>query len=595
MPEHPFNALDPPGFPPVVSRSPDAPVDRRAFLKVAAGLVVLPGVSVQNRTLWASIAPAGDQFAERVEYELSIDPLGVSFSGESAEARSISGMIPGPLLRLREGQEAVIRVTNNLEEQTSLHWHGLLVPFDMDGVPGFSFSGIAPGETFTYRFQVGQAGTYWYHSHSGGQEQQGVYAPIVIDPEGEDPVQYDREHVLVLSDWTDEDPLEVLRNLKGNAAYYNYGKRTVPGFFKELFNDAGATIRDRHMWGRMRMDPTDIADVTGATYTYLLNGQNAEQNWTGLFQAGERVRLRIINAAAMTYYDLKIPGLPMTVIQSDGQDVEPVTVDELPIAVAETYDVIVEPQAGQAYTIFAQTLDRSGFARGTLAEREGVEAPIPPMTARTLRSMQMDGMDMAGMDMPAMDMPPMDMPAPPAIDTTAAMPMDTTAAMPMDHAAAGHEAMAGASMVLPRLEYSHLRALTPNPDVRDPETDMVFRLTGDMERYFWTLNDKKLSDSEPIQLVLGERVRVQFINETMMEHPMHLHGVFMELQNGQERAYAPRKHTINVPPSETVEAHLTFEAAGPWALHCHLLFHMMTGMFARVEVSDRVAETEPPR
>ena len=537
-----------------------------------------PGLGTRPQTLWAVVEPSDDRVVEPAEYDLAITRLGVEFSGNSAVGRSINGMIPGPLLRLREGEEAILRVRNDLDEATSLHWHGLLVPSDMDGVPGFSYDGIDPGETFTYRFRVRQSGTYWYHSHSGGQEQQGVYAPIIIDPAGEDPVQVDREHVIVLSDWTDEDPMEVLRNLKGNGAYYNYGKRTLPQLLKGLFDDPGATVRDRAMWGRMRMDPTDIADVTGATYTYLLNGKNADENWTGLFGAGDRVRLRIINAAAMTYFDLNIPGLVMTVVQADGQDVEPVAVEELRIAVAETYDVVVEPEAGEVYTIFAQSMDRSGYARGTLAESEGLEASIPEMSARPLRTMQMEGMDMptdTSVAMPGMDMPEMD------------MPTDTSAAMPgMDMPGMDPAAMMNGSVVHPKLEYSHLRALSPNVDTREPERDVVIRLTGDMERYFWTLNDKKLSDSDAIQLRVGERVRFQFENETMMEHPMHLHGVFMELQNGQGAAQAPRKHTISVPPFETVEAHLTFDEPGSWAFHCHLLFHMMTGMLVRVEVAE---------
>lgn len=535
-------------------------VDRREFLRVSAALSMGPGLGTRPQTLWAVVEPSDDRVVEPAEYDLAITRLGVEFSGNSAVGRSINGMIPGPLLRLREGEEAILRVRNDLDEATSLHWHGLLVPSDMDGVPGFSYDGIDPGETFTYRFRVRQSGTYWYHSHSGGQEQQGVYAPIIIDPAGEDPVQVDREHVIVLSDWTDEDPMEVLRNLKGNGAYYNYGKRTLPQLLKGLFDDPGATVRDRAMWGRMRMDPTDIADVTGATYTYLLNGKNADENWTGLFGAGDRVRLRIINAAAMTYFDLNIPGLVMTVVQADGQDVEPVAVEELRIAVAETYDVVVEPEAGEVYTIFAQSMDRSGYARGTLAESEGLEASIPEMSARPLRTMQMEGMD---------------------------MPTDTSVAMPgMDMPGMDPAAMMNGSVVHPKLEYSHLRALSPNVDTREPERDVVIRLTGDMERYFWTLNDKKLSDSDAIQLRVGERVRFQFENETMMEHPMHLHGVFMELQNGQGAAQAPRKHTISVPPFETVEAHLTFDEPGSWAFHCHLLFHMMTGMFVRVEVAE---------
>lgn len=544
---------------------------RRDFIKVAAGLTVSAGAGLSPHSLLAAVRGPSPSAPLVVEYDLVVDTRGVRFGDRSAVAPTINDMIPGPLLRLREGQEAVIRVTNNLDEDTSIHWHGLLVPADMDGVPGMSFDGIKPGETFTYRFVVRQAGTYWYHSHTGGQEQQGMYAPIVIEPAGDDPVAYDREYTVVLSDWTHEDPMDVLRNLKGNSAYYNYDKRTLPQFVEGLFDDAGATIRDRMSWGRMRMDPTDIADVTGATYTYLLNGTAPEDNWTGLFRDGERVRLRFINAAAMSYFDVKIPGLKMTVVQADGQDVEPVRVDEFRIAVAETYDVIVEPEGGRAYTIFAQSMDRSGYARGTLAEEQGQEAEVPDFDERPRRTMAM---------MPGMEtMPGMDMSAP---------VMDPS--MPEGgHGAMEHDAM---SMGPKKLAYSDLRALEPNRDLREPTREVVLRLTGDMERYFWTLNDKKLSQSDPIRLRVGERVRLIMTNETMMEHPMHLHGVFMELQNGAPAAFAPRKHTISVPPNRTVEAHLTFDEPGAWAFHCHLLYHMMTGMFARVEVAPTTAEDE---
>ncbi|MDA0312412.1 MAG: copper resistance system multicopper oxidase [Gemmatimonadetes bacterium] len=544
-------------------------IRRRDFIRVAAALTVSAGVSGRPERLWAAIATSDGSSVAPIEYDLVVDQRGVRFGDRSTVAPAINDMIPGPLLRLKEGQEAVLRVTNNLDEDTSIHWHGLLVPTDMDGVPGFSYEGIKPGETFTYRFKVRQAGTYWYHSHSGGQEQQGMYAPLVIDPAADDPVRYDREYTMVLSDWTDEDPMQVLRNLKGDGAYYNYGKRTLPEFVEGLFDDAGAVIRDRTSWGKMRMDPTDIADVTGATYTYLLNGTSPEDNWTGEFRPGERVRLRFINAAAMTFFDVQIPGLKMTVVQADGQDVEPVRVDEFRIAVAETYDVIVQPEGGRAYTVFAQTMDRSGYARGTLAEHPGVQGEIPELDPRPLRTMaMMPGMDhdMSGMDMSA---------------GATAEPMSE-----MDHAAMGHTPAAGG---MKKLNYSDLQALEPNRDVRAPTRDVALRLTGDMERYFWTLNDKKLSQSDPIRLTVGERVRLLMTNETMMEHPMHLHGVFMELQNGGPAAFAPRKHTISVPPNETVEAHLTFEEPGAWAFHCHLLYHMMTGMFVRVEVAPRPA------
>lgn len=532
---------------------------RRDFLKVATALTLTGRLGLHPHSLLAAVRKSDDSAPRRVEYDLIIDRTGFRVDGRHAKAATFNGSLPGPLLRLREGQEAVIRVTNNLDEDTSVHWHGLLVPADMDGVPGFSYDGIKPGETFEYRFTVAQSGTYWYHSHSGAQEQQGLYAPLVVDPAGDDPVAYDREYAIVLSDWTDENPMTVLRNLKGDAGYYNYGKRTLPQFVAGLFDDAGKTIRDRTMWGRMRMDPTDIADVTGATYSYLLNGTSVHDNWTGIFEAGERVRLRFINAAAMSYFDVRIAGLKMTVVQADGQNIEPIDVDDFRIAVAETYDVIVEPEAGRSYTIFAQAMDRSGFARGTLTETHGGEAEIPELDPRPLRTMDM--LEMEGHNTSAIDM---------------------ERASETDHAAMGPDATPTDRR---RLHYRDLRALEPNRDLREPTRDVVLRLTGDMERYFWTINDKKLSQSDPIRLTVGERVRLIFTNETMMEHPMHLHGVFMELQNGAHPAFAPRKHTISVPPNETLEAHLTFDEPGAWAFHCHLLFHMMTGMFVRVEVA----------
>lgn len=547
-------------FPPALSR--------RRFFRISAVFGAMTGLDIRPRSLLAAIEgiEGPTSASSRVSYDLVIDRLGVNITGSNRTAVAINGTVPGPLLRLREGEEVELTVTNRLDEDTSIHWHGLLVPSGMDGVPGISFPGIRPGETFRYRFKVRQSGTYWYHSHSGLQEQQGHYGPLIIEPAGPEPHPCDRDHVIVLSDWTDEDPMQVLRNLKGDGGYYNFGKRTFPQFIQGLIRSPGATIRDRDMWGRMRMDPTDIADVSGAAYTYLMNGRAPRDNWSALFRPDESVRLRFINASAMTYFDVKIPGLRMTIVQADGQDVEPVEVDEFSIAVAETYDVIVQPRAGTAYTIFAQSLDRSGYARGTLAEHEGETAAIPPMDPRPLRTMADMGMaDHSDPAMPGMDMPRMG-----------------------EHA--GHAMPASAR----KLQYADLRAGVPNRDVREPQREVVLRLTGDMERYFWTLNDKKLSESDPIRLRLGERVRLKLVNATMMEHPMHLHGVFMELQNGQAAAHAPRKHTVSVPPFQTVEAHLTFDEAGPWAFHCHLLLHMATGMFVKVIVEDGAAITGRP-
>jgi CopA family copper-resistance protein len=596
-------------------------VSRRRFIKLAGGAAVLVALGSRPRKLvGAQVAPSRALRAGgTVRYDLVIDHLGVRFTGDRASALAVNGMLPAPLLRLREGDDVMINVTNRLDEDTSIHWHGLLLPANMDGVPVLSFGGIRPGETFTYRFPINQSGTYWYHSHSGGQEQKGLYGPIVIEPAGADPYRADRDYVVMLSDWTDDDPERILGNLKKDSDYYNYSRPTLSGFIHDLFNPPkgqtrGAVLDERMMWAKMRMQRTDISDVSG--YTFLLNGKTAEDNWTGVFAPGDRVRLRVINGSSMTFFDLKIPGLRMTVIQADGQDVEPVEVDEIRVAVAETYDVLVEPEAGRAYTIFAQAMDRTGYARGTLAEREGMSAPIPAMDPRPVRTMAdmggMGGMHMghtqadstAGRDTTMMhDMPGMEGMAMPDSSARHAPSRDSTMdhmvmhGISMDHMSTSGPGTGNAP--LPRnlasaglpttpgwrtLMYRDLRARTANADVRSPERDVELRLTGDMQRYFWTINGKKLSESVPIELRRGERVRLTFINETMMDHPMHLHGVFMELQNGAEPAYAPRKHTISVPPATTIETHFTALEPGMWALHCHLLYHMMTGMFARVAI-----------
>ncbi len=613
-----------------VSRSPSdgklAP--RRRFIRTVAGAAVLVALGSRPRVLRAAPLAVRDRGPRslrdlaRPPIDLIIDERGVNFTGERRTGVAANGSIPAPLLRFREGEDVTIRVTNRLDEDTSIHWHGLLVPADMDGVPAFSFPGIKPGETFTYHYRVKQSGTYWYHSHSGGQEPKGLYGPLIIDPAGRDPIQAEREYVVVLSEWSDEDPHEVLGNLKKESDYYNFSRPTLLGFFRNLFNPPkrstrGAVVNERLMWARMRMQRTDISDVSG--FTFLFNGRTPDQNWTGLFAPGERVRLRLINASSMTYFDVKVPGLRMTVVQADGQDVEPVVVDQIRMGVAETYDVIVEPAAGLAYTIFAQAMDRTGYARGTLAEREGASAPIPALDPRPVRTMadmgDMGGMHMEGMDMPGMDMGGMQHGQPEGMHAKgdsasaespmAGMDMDH---MNMDHGTTHDTAMPGMAMApvpvsnapLPKmlesaglpvtpgwrvLRYSDLRACTPNVDLRQPEREVVLHLTGDMERYFWTINEKKLSESEPILLRQGERAKLTFINETMMDHPMHLHGVFMELQNGAEPAHAPRKHTVSVPPAETLVTHLTFHEPGTWALHCHLMYHMMTGMFTRVVVT----------
>lgn len=525
--------------------------------------------------------------------DIRVTEVPVAITGKPSVAVLMNGTLPGPVLRLREGDDLEIRVTNALSEDTSVHWHGLLLPPDMDGVPGISFPGIKPGETFVYRFRLRQSGTYWFHSHSGGQELVGMFGAMVIEPAVGERHRAERDYVVMLSDWHDTPPLKILANLKRDAGYYNYNKRTVTETMHEWFNAPGAEaraaiVRDRLAWGEMRMDPTDLADVTG--YTFLMNGKTSAENWTALFHAGERVRLRFVNAAGMTLFDVKIPDLPMTVVQADGQDVEPVAVEEFRIAPGETYDIVVEPAGGRAYTIFAQSLDRSGYARGSIAAHEGMTAAIPALDPRPLRKLSDMGGAHAGhgegQRAPAeggheghATPAPAPLPAPIASDH-----QSHGAPKPNPHV--GHAAPATSpKAVLPKLSYADLRAVSPDPDHRPPDREVVLRLTGVMERYIWTINDKKLFEAEPIRLRYGERVRITYVNETMMEHPLHLHGVFTGLQNGQG-AYAPLKHTIIVDPGKSVSADFTANEPGAWALHCHLLLHMVVGMFVKVIIDE---------
>ncbi|MCG3117852.1 MAG: copper resistance system multicopper oxidase [Candidatus Manganitrophus sp. SA1] len=579
--------------------------------------------------------------------DLTIAETPFRIDDRTATAHTINGMVPGPLVRLREGQEVTLRVTNRLKEIASIHWHGILLPPEMDGVPGVSFGGIRPGTTFTYRFPLKQSGTYWYHSHSGFQEQLGVYAPMIVDPIEPDPVKYDRDYVVMLSDWTFEDPMKLMGKLKKQAGYTNFQKRTMREFLSEAKkNGWRATFDDYRMWARMRMDPTDFADVTGHIYTYLMNGLPSAANWTGLFRRGERVRLRFINAAAMSIFDVRIPGLKMTVVQADGQNVQPVEVDEFRIAVAETYDVIVEPKEDRAYTIFAESIDRSGYARGTLAPRTGMSAEIPPRRPRPLRTMEEMGMSMEGMDhgkmrMPGMDHGNMEMPGMKPSDDEEMGKMQHGAADMQgmehgEHDMQGMQKMPGLSgsdqsrseipgstpvkhgpdthgagnQAVPEVTRSHLdepgtglgndgrrvlvytdlKSLHPNLDRRKPEREIELHLTGHMERFIWSFDGKKFSEAkDPIHFRYGERLRWTFVNDTMMEHPLHLHGMFMELENGAGE-YLPRKHTVNVKPAERLSVAITADAPGRWAFHCHLLFHMEAGMFRVVEVSDSKPE-----
>jgi CopA family copper-resistance protein len=561
------------------------------------------------------------------DIQLEIAQSLVDFTGTPRLATTINGSIPAPTLRLREGDTVTIRVTNRLPETTSIHWHGIILPYRMDGVPGISFTGIAPGETFTYRFRLEQSGTYWYHSHSGMQEQTGMYGAIIVEPRG-DKVRTERDHVVLLSDWIDDDPMRVFTTLKTQGDYYNYNQPTLADFFRDVSGDGlGAALDKRRMWNAMRMSPTDLADLSAATLTYLMNGTTPAGNWTGLFRPGEKVRLRFINGAGNTFYDVRIPGLAMTVIQADGVDVEPVTVDEFRFGPGETYDVIVEPR-DDAYTIFAQSMERSGYARGTLAVRSGLDAPVPtpdPVEWLTMTDM-MGAMDHAAMGQGTMAMVGMD---------HGAMGHDTMAMGGMDHGAMGHDAMAmdqGRHMMHEpaagaltkadtrvrhaRSEYGpsvDMRVDTPRTNLDDPgiglrrngrrvltladlssrggpldprgaEREIELHLTGNMERYTWSLDGLEFGKSSPVHFRHGERLRVILHNDTMMTHPMHLHGMWSELETPDGRFLA-RRHTIPVQPAQRLSFLVTADALGRWAWHCHLALHMEAGMFREVVVS----------
>ena len=568
-------------------------------------------------------------------FNLGIGYQKVNFTGKQRIATTVNGSLPAPVLRWKEGERVTLRVKNNLAHDSSIHWHGIILPTNMDGVPGLSFGGIKPGDTYEYQFDVNQSGTYWYHSHSGFQEQTGVYGAIIIDPKDPDPVSYDREYVIVLSDWSDETPETIYANLKKNSEHYNYQKRTVSDLWSDIKNKGvSKTANDRAMWNQMRMSDRDIADVTGSTYTYLMNGVTPEQGWVGVFKRGEKVRLRIVNAAAMTIFDVRIPGLKMTVVASDGQNIEPVTVDEFRIGVAETYDVIVEPSDDSAYTFFAQSIDRSGYTRGTLTPDAGLIAEVPKMDPPLILGHRDMGMDhsmhamgaagaMQGMDhskmgsMPGMDHSQHNMAAMPGMDhsqhdmSMMAQPatfglgraghgstneithvpsgfgpqVDMRANMPMSGLEDPGIGLRNNMQLYGRrvLTYADIRNLYRTYDDREPEREIQLHLTGNMSRYMWSMNGIRFADAEPLKLSYGERVRIVLVNDTMMSHPIHLHGVWSELETGEPQ-YIPRKHTIIVQPGSKISYLVTADAEGSWAYHCHLIYHM-PGMFRTVEIS----------
>ncbi len=550
---------------------PDLP--RRRFVQRLAAGGILLGLPAIIKPAWAdtvNTTAGGAPVLSGTEFDLTIAETPVNFTGTPRMATAINGSLPAPTLRWREGDPVTIRVTNRLPVDSSIHWHGILLPFQMDGVPGISYKGIAPGETFTYRFKVRQTGTYWYHSHSGFQEQTGMYGTIVIEPVGGETIRADHDYVVQLSDWTDEDPMRVFSKLKAQSDYYNFNQPTVADFFRDVsHNGFKAALDNRKMWNQMRMSPTDLADVSGYTYTYLMNGTTPAGNWTGLFRPGEKVRLRFVNSGAMTFFDVRIPGLKMTVVQADGQAVEPVTVDEIRIGVAETYDVIVTPK-DEAYTIFAQSMDRTGYARGTLAPRAGMAAAVPVLDKP--QPLEMEDMmgDMTGMARahharteygPSVDM---------RVDTPRT-DLDDPGVGLRDN---GRRV----------LTYADLHTVGGPLDPRGAEREIELHLTGNMERYTWSIDGVEFGRSTPVHFRHNERLRVVFVNDTMMTHPMHLHGMWSELESPDGR-FQVRKHTIAVQPAQRVSFLVTADALGRWAWHCHLLLHMDAGMFREVVVA----------
>lgn len=571
---------------------------RRRFIQGLATGGVLLGLSPFFKPAWAREAAVTGMVPvlSGTEFDLVIAEMPVNFTGAPRLATAINGSIPAPTLRWREGETVTIRVTNHLAVDTSIHWHGILLPYQMDGVPGISYKGIAPGETFVYQFKVQQAGTYWYHSHSGLQEQTGMYGAIIIDPAGADLIRAERDYVVQLSDWTDEDPMRMFEKLKMQSDYYNFNQPTTADFFRDVSNDGlTSALAQRKMWNEMRMSPTDLADVSAHTYTYLMNGNTPNGNWTGLFRPGERVRLRLINSGAMSFFDVRIPGLKMTVVQADGQNVEPVTVDEIRIGVAETYDVIVTP-ADDVYTIFAQSMDRTGYARGTLGTHVGQSAAVPALDpAEPLTMGDMMG-DMGGMNMEH------SMHGGMAMDHSKHGGMNLgKASSQVRHASTEYGPGTDMRVDTPRtnlddpgiglrdngrrvLTYADLHTIGGPIDPRGAEREIELHLTGNMERYTWSLDGLEFGRSTPVHFRYGERLRVILHNDTMMTHPMHLHGLWSELET-PDGQFQVRKHVINVQPAQRVSFLVTADAVGRWAWHCHLLLHMDAGMFREVVVA----------
>ncbi|MCI4566378.1 copper resistance system multicopper oxidase [Lysobacter sp. CFH 32150] len=579
-------------------------LSRRHFVQGLAAGGAVAGLGLWSKPLWALKSPDRPNVLAGTEFDLAIGETPMNFTGRTRTAITVNGSLPAPILRWREGDTVTLRVSNQLPagsihgHETSLHWHGILLPANMDGVPGLSFNGIHRGETYTYRLQVRQGGTYWYHSHSAMQEQAGLYGALVIDPADPEPFAYDRDYVVLLSDWTDLNPAALFSRLKKMPSHDNYYKRTVGDFFRDVDkNGLDATSADRKSWGEMRMTPTDLSDVNAHTYTYLINGTTSLGNWTGLFRSGEKVRLRFINGSSMTHFDVRIPGLKMTVVAADGQYVHPVSVEEFRIAAAETFDVIVEPSGQDAFTIFAQDMGRTGYVSGTLAVREGLRAPVPAVDPRPLLTMQdmghgsrmdhdmskMKGMEGGcGANMQVQGMDHGNMVSHPASETgNPLVDMQTMSPTPkLDDPGIGLRDN-GRKV----LTYADLKSTFEDPDGRDPGRTIELHLTGHMEKFAWSFDGVKFSSADPLKLNYGERMRIVLVNDTMMTHPIHLHGMWSDLED-EHGNFQVRKHTIDMPPGSKRSYRVRADALGRWAYHCHLLYHMEAGMMREVRVEE---------
>jgi len=594
---------------------PPADLSRRRFVQgVAIGGAVAGLGLLRPSNVWAATSPGYPRVLSGTDFALDIGESPVNYTGRTRPATTVNGGIPGPLLRWKEGSTVTLRVTNRLRVPTSIHWHGILLPFQMDGVPGISYPGIAPGETFTYRFPVKQSGTYWYHSHSRFQEQTGLYGPLVIDPAGPDPIQSERDHVVMLNDWSDEDPESIYAHLKKQSDYYNFGEPTVRDFAADISKmGLRKALASRKMWNQMRMSPRDLVDVTGYTYTYLMNGHAPAGNWTGLFKPGERVRLRFINGSSNSFFDVRIPGLKLTVVAADGQNVEPVEVDEFRIATAEVYDVIVQPREDRAYTIFAQSMSRDGYARGTLAPQAGMQAEVPMLDPLPTISMvdmmgamaqgggstagmsgmggmqgmahgSMQGNSMAGMQHG--DMPGMAMGGAPKVHHAATEYNNPGVDMHVDMPRTNIDDPGIGLRDNGRhvLTYADLHTIGGSLYKTPPTREIELHLTGNMERFMWSFDGVKFSDATPVHFRYGERLRLVLVNDSMMTHPIHLHGMWSELESPDEQ-FQVRKHTISVQPAQRITYLVQADALGRWAYHCHLLYHMEAGMFREMVVS----------